>query len=114
MPVAGDAVACGRKAYGGRRAILGKIRRILFEKSEDPMAPNACRSNRRRIIHNAYLIQTLVVLAGLGSIAIAPLVIILMTVPYFTVAYIMWALCTGTAWLIIRYYVIRLNRKNET
>ena len=93
---------------------FSKIRRILFEESEDPMAPNACRSKRRRIIHNAYLIQTLAVLAGVGSIAIVPFVVILMTVPYFIVAYIVWALCTGTAWLIIRYYVIWLNRRNET
>jgi|CryGeyStandDraft_7_1057128.scaffolds.fasta_scaffold160465_1 hypothetical protein len=92
--------------------LFSKIRKMLFEETEDPMAPDGCRTKRRRIIHNAYIIQALAVIAGIGSLSVVPLVVIMITIPYFVLAYIVWAFCTGIIWLIIRQYVIRLNNRS--
>jgi hypothetical protein len=93
-------------------SIFSKIHRILFEESDDPMAPDRYRTKGGQIIHNQNVIQSLAVLVGLGSLSVVPLVVILITIPYFALAYVVWALCTGIAWLALARYVKRLNARS--
>jgi hypothetical protein len=113
--------------YGGRRGIRGsesmkknpltplfsRIRRFLYERTDDSRAPNRVRTKKRRIVHNPFAIVTLGIITGLGSILLGLFVfVMLLTLPYFVLGYLVWAAATGTAWIILRQHVKNLNRRD--
>lgn len=59
------------------------LRRILFENSDNPLAPNF---KRRFLFNNYYIILSLVSLLGIGLIAMIPVMMFLITVPYFIIS----------------------------
>jgi fatty acid desaturase len=82
---------------------------VLFEEIDDPRVPNP---KRRKIIHNAHLIQVWAMLAGIASIGLIPLCVWLITVPGFVIAYIVWCAVMGVANVVLSLYVRRLNEED--
>jgi hypothetical protein len=77
---------------------------------DDPRAPNP---KRKKIIHNAHLIQAWAVLAGVVSIGLIPLYVWLITVPGFVIAYLVWCAVVGIANVVLSVYMRRLNEKDD-
>jgi hypothetical protein len=66
-------------------AVKQHVHNALFETSDHPFAPVR---GKRRILHNALLIQGWVALIGIFAILLAPIMLWCLSVPYFVVGYI--------------------------
>jgi len=73
------------------------LRKILFENSDNPLAPNF---KKRKLLHSAFLIECIVSLLGIGLIGMIPLVIILMQIPWFTLSFVI-SIVTSNLVLVI-------------
>lgn len=82
---------------------------VLFEETDDPHAPNP---KRKKIIHNAHLIQAWAALIGILSVGLIPLYVWLITVPGFVIAYLVWCAVLSIANVVLDVYVRRLNEKD--
>jgi hypothetical protein len=85
------------------------LRYVLFEEIEVPNFPG---SKRKKILHNAHLIQVWAVLTGIVSIGLIPICIWLFTVPGFVIAYLAWCAVMGLSNLVLRSYVRHLNEED--
>ena len=82
---------------------------VLFEERNDPHATNP---KRKKIIHNAHLIQAWAALIGVLSVGLIPLYIWLITVPGFVIAYLVWCAVMGITNVVLSFYVRRLNERD--
>ena len=89
-----------------------RLHRILLEESDDSQAPAEFRSKPRRQLHNAFLIQSWAALTGIVSIAIIPVIVWLITIPYFVIGYLVWCAVTAVLWLIGWFKVKKLNEQD--
>ena len=83
---------------------------VLLEESSDPHAPSF---KHRRQLHNAFLIQVWATLIGIGSIASIPVIVWLITTPYFVISYLIWCAVMAITNVILKVYVKRLNKRDE-
>ncbi len=90
--------------------LFGKwLHYVLFEERDDPYVPNP---KRKKIIHNAHLIQAWAALTGLVSFGlIPPLFAWLIAVPGFVMVYLAWCVIMGAANLALKVYVHKLNEE---
>ena len=82
---------------------------VLFEEMDDPHVPDL---KRKKIIHNAHLIQALAALVGILSVGLIPLYVWLITVPGFVIAYLVWCAVMGITNIVLSVYVRRLNEED--
>lgn len=89
-----------------------RLRRILLEESDDPQAPAEFRSKPRRQLHNTFLIQSWAAATGIVSIAIIPVIVWLIMVPYFVIGYLVWCTVTAVLWGWFKFKVKKLNEQD--
>ena len=87
-----------------------KVKFWLFEEREDIYAENP---KRKRIIHNASLIQSILALIGIGIMALVPLVMWLITLRDFVIVYLASTVVIGIVYFTIGSYAKRMNKKTE-
>ena len=90
---------------------LRKLKFWLLEETEDAHMPNA---KRRKQLHNATLIQSWAALTGITVMAIVPLVIWLITIQGFVLAYVILSVVALVLYVTISLHVRRLNKRAET
>jgi hypothetical protein len=72
-------------------ALKRRVHQILFEESDHPFAPVR---GKRRILHNALLIQGWAAMIGIFAILLAPIMVWFLSVPYLIPGYVCFA-CVG-------------------
>jgi len=82
---------------------------VLFEERDDPHVSNP---KRKKIIHNAHLIQAWAALIGILSVGLIPIYVWLITVPGFVIAYLVWCAGMGITNVVSSFYVRHLNERD--
>ncbi|MGD0160541.1 MAG: hypothetical protein ABSB89_09615 [Candidatus Bathyarchaeia archaeon] len=86
-----------------------KVKFWLFEERDDIYAENL---KRRKQLHNAHLIQVFIVLIGIGTMALIPLVLWFIT-KGFVFVYLIFTAVAGILYLSIDSYVKHVNKQYE-
>ena len=82
---------------------------VLMEETSDPHAPN---TKPRKMLHNAHVIQAWAAMAGILSFGSIPMIIFLIQVPYFVLAYLCWCAVMGIGELAGYAWVKRMNERD--
>ena len=88
--------------------VAKKVKFWLFEERDDVYAE---KFKRRRILHNASAIQSILALIGIGTAALVPLVMWLITLKDFVIVYLAATATVGVIYFTFGRYVKHLNEK---
>ena len=89
--------------------VAKKVKFWLFEERDDIYADNL---KRRRQLHNAHLIQAIVVLIGVGTFALIPMALWLI-VKGLAIVYIVSTVVAGILYITISSYVKHVNKRYD-
>lgn len=88
------------------------IHRVLLEASDDPRAPADKHSRSKKQLHNAFLIQLWAALIGIMTVLLVPVILLLITIPYFVISYTVTCVVVAVAWSIARLKVKQMNERD--
>jgi hypothetical protein len=93
-------------------ALKRKVHRVLLEDSDHPLAPESVRAKPRPMIHNANIIKSILSLTGVFMILLVPIIMWLITLPYFGYGYLCFVGTVSVLWIVASIRVRQLNAKD--